>query len=153
RASFRTSSRNAICISLQPEVRLVDTVHSNAARVVFAVMKVRQGRPTIAEIDRAALRWNLGQVRSRVKNDVTLMAVLKADAYGHALAEVGRVLKKEGVKAFGVATVEEGVAIRDAAVVHPEILVLAGFVNDQVEPIFQHRLTPLVCDLEMARLL
>ena len=43
--------------------------------------------------------------------------------------------------------------IRDAAVVHPEILVLAGFVNDQVEPIFQHRLTPLVCDLEMAKLL
>jgi alanine racemase len=116
-------------------------------------MKFRQGRPTIAEIDRSALRWNLAQVRARVKDDVTLMAVLKADAYGHGIAEVARVFEKEGVKAFGVATVEEGVAIRDAAVVHPEILVLAGFVNDQVEPIFQHRLTPLVCDLEMARLL
>src|SRR5258706_9557193 len=81
------------------------------------------------------------------------MAVLKADAYGHGIAEVARVLEKDGVKAFGVATVEEGVAIRDAAVVHPEILVLAGFVNDQLEPIFQQRLTPLVCDLEMARLL
>ena len=116
-------------------------------------MKVRQGRPTIAEIDRSALRWNLGQVQRRVKNGVPLMAVVKADAYGHGIAEVARVLEKEGVKAFGVATVEEGVAIRDAGVVHPEVLVLGGFVTDQVEPIFHHRLTPVVCDLEMATIL
>ena len=116
-------------------------------------MKVRQGRPTIAEIDRSALRWNLGQAQRRVKNGVPLMAVVKADAYGHGIAEVARVLEKEGVKAFGVATVEEGVAIRDAGVVHPEVLVLGGFVTDQVEPIFHHRLTPVVCDLEMAKTL
>jgi len=116
-------------------------------------MKVRQGRPTIAEIDRSALRWNLGQVQRRVKNGVPLMAVVKADAYGHGIAEVARVLEKEGVKAFGVATVEEGVAIRDAGVVHPEVLVLGGFVTDQVEPLFHHRLTPVVCDLEMAKIL
>ena len=116
-------------------------------------MKVRQGRPTVAEIDRSALRWNLGQVQRRVKNGVPLMAVVKADAYGHGIAEVARVLEKEGVKAFGVATVEEGVAIRDAGVVHPEVLVLGGFVTDQVEPLFHHRLTPVVCDLEMAKIL
>jgi alanine racemase len=116
-------------------------------------MKVRQGRPTIAEIDRSALRWNLGQVQRRVKNGLPLMAVVKADAYGHGIAEVARVLEKEGVKAFGVATVEEGVAIRDGGVVHPEVLVLGGFVTDQVEPIFHHRLTPVVCDLEMAKIL
>ena len=116
-------------------------------------MKVRQGRPTVAEIDRSALRSNFAQVRARVKEDVALMAVVKADAYGHGIAEVARVLEEEGAKSFGVATVEEGVAIRDAGVVHPEVVVLAGFVNDQVEAIFQHRLTPLVCDLEMARIL
>jgi alanine racemase len=92
-------------------------------------------------------------VQRRVKNGVPLMAVVKADAYGHGIAEVARVLEKEGVKAFGVATVEEGVAIRDAGVVHPEVLVLGGFVTDQVEPIFHHRLTPVVCDLEMAKIL
>src|ERR1051325_559245 len=116
-------------------------------------MKVRQGRPTIAEIGRSALRWNLGQVQRRVKNGVPLMAVVKADAYGHGIAEVARVLEKEGVKAFGVATVEEGVAIREGGVVHLEVLVLGGFVTEQVEPIFHHRLTPLVCDLEMAKIL
>lgn len=116
-------------------------------------MNIRQGRPTVAEIDRAALRWNIGQIQRRVKNGVALMAVVKADGYGHGIAEVARVLEKEGVKAFGVATVEEGVAIREGGVVHPEVLVLGGFVTDQVEPIFHHRLTPLVCDLEMAKIL
>jgi len=116
-------------------------------------MKVRQGRPTIAEIDRAALRWNLAQVQKRVKNGSGLAAVVKADAYGHGIAEVARVLEKEGVRSFGVATVEEGVAIRDAGVVHPEVLVLAGFVADQVDQIFHHRLTPVVCDLDMAKVL
>ena len=116
-------------------------------------MNIRQGRPTVAEIDRAALRWNIGQIQRRLKNGVALMAVVKADAYGHGIAEVARVLEKEGVKAFGVATVEEGVAIREGGVVHPEVLVLGGFVTDQVEPIFHHRLTPLVCDLEMAKIL
>jgi alanine racemase len=116
-------------------------------------MKVRQGRPTIAEIDRAALRWNLARVQSQVRNGAALTAVVKADAYGHGIAEVARVLEKEGVKSFGVATVEEGVEIRDAGVVHPEVLVLEGFVADQVEQIFHHRLTPIVCDLEMAKML
>src|SRR5690348_7401837 len=116
-------------------------------------MKLRQGRPTVAEIDRSALRGNLAQVQKRVKNGAALMAVVKADAYGRGIAEVARVLEKEGVKAFGVATVEEGMAIRDGGVVHPEVMVLGGFVNDQVEPLFHHRLTPIVCDLEMAKIL
>ena len=116
-------------------------------------MKVRPGRPTVAEIDRAALRANFAEVRKCVKDDVTVLAVLKADAYGHGIGEVARVLEKEGAKVFGVATVEEGVTIRETGVVHPEVLVLAGFVGDQVEQIFHNRLTPVICDLEMARIL
>ncbi len=116
-------------------------------------MKLRQGRPTVAEIDRAALRWNFAQVKKLLKPDVTLMAVVKADAYGHGIAEVARVLEKEGARAFGVATVEEGMQIREAGVVHPDVFVLAGFVADQVESLFHHRLTPVVADLEMAQVL
>ena len=116
-------------------------------------MKVRSGRPTVAEIDRSALRWNLAQLRSRIPERVALMAVVKADAYGHGIAEVARVLEKEGVKSFGVATAEEGASIRDAGVVDPDVFVLAGFANDDVEQILHHRLTPFVADLEMARML
>jgi alanine racemase len=116
-------------------------------------MKVRPGRPTVAEIDRAALRSNFAEVRKHVKAEVTIVGVLKADAYGHGIGEVARVLEKEGAKVFGVATVEEGVEIREAGVVHPEVLVLSGFVAEQVDQIFHNRLTPVVCDIEMARIL
>lgn len=116
-------------------------------------MKFWKGRPTVAVVDRSALRGNFAEARKRVAGNVTLLAVVKADAYGHGATEVARVLEKEGAKAFGVATVEEGVQIRDAGVIHPEVLVLAGFVGDQVEQIFHHRLTPVILDLEMAKLL
>ncbi|MGH7898023.1 MAG: alanine racemase [Candidatus Binatia bacterium] len=116
-------------------------------------MKFRPGRPTVAEIDRAALRSNFAEVRKHVKPEVAIVAVLKADAYGHGIGEVAQVLEKAGAKLFGVATVEEGVAIREAGVVHAEVLVLSGFVADQVEQIFHNRLTPVVCDIEMARIL
>lgn len=116
-------------------------------------MKVWKGRPTVAVIDRTALRGNFAEARKRVAGDATLIAVVKADAYGHGAPEVARILDKEGARAFGVATVEEGVQIRDAGVIHPEVLVLGGFVADQVEEIFRHRLTPMVLDLEMARVL
>ena len=116
-------------------------------------MKIRRGRPTVAEIDRAALRWNVQQVKERIGPKTQLIAIVKADAYGHGAPEVARVLEKEGVKSLGVATVEEGVEIREGGVIHPEILVFGGFVADQVEQIFQHRLTPVVCDMEMAKIL
>lgn len=116
-------------------------------------MKVRRGRPTVAEIDRAALRWNVQRVKERLGPKTQLIAIVKADGYGHGGPEVARVLEREGVRSFGVATVEEGVEIREAGVIHPEILVFGGFVADQVEQIFHHRLTPVVLDIEMARLL
>ena len=102
----------------------------------------------MAVIDRAALRSNFAEARGRVSGNGTVMAVVKADAYGHGASEVARTLEKEGARCFGVATVEEGVHIRDGGVIHPEVMVLAGFVADQVEEIFRHRLTPVILDIE-----
>ena len=116
-------------------------------------MKNRKSRPNVALIDRGALRANLAEVRRRVEPRAEVMAVVKADAYGHGIAEVTRVWEKEGVRIFGVASVAEGVEIREAGVVHPEVVVLGGFTSDQVEAIFRNRLTPVVLDLDMARLL
>jgi len=116
-------------------------------------MKIRKSRPTVAVIDRAALRSNLAELRRRIDPRVTILAVVKADAYGHGAAEVARVLEREGVRSFGVATVAEGVEVREAGVVHPDIVVLAGFTADQVEAIFRFRMTPVVLDIDMARLL
>ena len=116
-------------------------------------MKARQGRPTVAEIDRAALRANHAQLKRRVAGEAAIVAVVKADAYGHGIAETARVLEREGVKAFGVATVEEGVAVREAGVMHPELFVLGGFVADQVEALLHHRMTPVIVDVEGGKIL
>ena len=65
-------------------------------------------RPTYAEIDIQALKHNLARLRESV-GDRTLWAVVKANAYGHGDYEISTHLEKNGVKAFAVATIEEGI--------------------------------------------
>ena len=69
-------------------------------------MTTASGRPTFAEIDLGALRANY-RALSAYTNGASIMAVVKADAYGHGAVEVARTLCKEGCAHFGVATVEE----------------------------------------------
>jgi alanine racemase len=86
-------------------------------------------RPTVAQIDLTALRFNVGQAR-RLAGGRDVIAVVKADAYGHGAAAVARALEADGVRRFGVALVEEGRMLREAGV-RGEILVLGGVLPDQ----------------------
>lgn len=67
-----------------------------------------------ATIDLGALRANLALLRSRAATGVALLAAVKAEAYGHGLLPVARVLEASGVDAFGVATAAEALALRAA---------------------------------------
>jgi alanine racemase len=78
------------------------------------------------EISRAALVHNIGQFRRIIGPRRKFMAVVKANAYGHGLCEVAAIALENGVDWLGVNSVEEGVALRAAGVVHP-ILIL-GYV-------------------------
>ena len=97
-------------------------------------------RPTWAEIDLGILAANLGAVRRRVGGRPVL-AVVKADAYGHGAVEVARALQEDGVERFGVAIPEEGIELRRAGIRSP-ILVLGGFAPAQADLLLQHDLTP-----------
>lgn len=99
-------------------------------------------RPTTAHIDLGALRHNLAQVR-RLAGDREVIAIVKADAYGHGAVPVARALAAEGVTRFGVALVEEGRALREAGV-RGEVLVLGGFVEDQAAEIVELGLTATI---------
>jgi alanine racemase len=88
-------------------------------------MHVRDSCASLAEIDGGALRHNLTAIRQRLAVGSSLMAVVKADAYGHGAALVSPLLQAAGADAFGVATVEEGIELRQAGVSKP-ILVLTG---------------------------
>jgi len=73
-------------------------------------------RPTIAEIDISAIRQNLRGVRKRVGPDVRIMAVVKANAYGHGITGVSTALEEADADAFGVAFPEEGAELRNAGI-------------------------------------
>lgn len=100
-------------------------------------------RPTWAEIDLAALRGNLQNIRARVDSSGTkpqIMGIVKANAYGHGLLRTACEMVAAGVEQLGVAFVEEGIALRRAGIRVP-ILVLGGIVGPQLREFIEHDLT------------
>src|SRR5678809_1490998 len=98
------------------------------------------GRPTWAEIDLNALAANFQLVKDRVGPDVNVMAVVKANAYGHGAVECARRLEREGADWFGVALPEEGIELRESGIAQP-ILCLAGYWPGQAAACVRHGLT------------
>lgn len=109
-----------------------------------------KGRPTLCYIDLEALNWNFQQARNKVGPEVKILSIIKADAYGHGAREVANVLVKAGSDGFGVATLEEGIRLREEGVSSP-ILVLAGIYSEQIEELLQFNLTPVVADTEILK--
>ncbi|HEX9454334.1 MAG TPA: alanine racemase, partial [Candidatus Binatia bacterium] len=107
------------------------------------MIKFPKGRPTHCYIDHAALRWNLRQIKKTVGPRVKILAMVKANGYGHGAVEVTRTLAKASSDAFGVATVEEGIELRRARIDKP-ILVLAGAYPEQLDQYLRYKLTPVI---------
>ncbi|MGI5912293.1 MAG: alanine racemase [Syntrophomonadaceae bacterium] len=104
-------------------------------------------RPTWAEINLAALRHNLGSIK-KAAGDAAVMAMVKANAYGHGMLEVSRVCREEKVDFFGVATLDEALLLQQVAADIP-ILVL-GYVSD-AEAVVAHSIRSCIFTLEVAQ--
>lgn len=104
------------------------------------------GRPTWAEIDLAALRHNLNQVRRCLRPEQRIMAVVKADAYGHGALPVTQALQQEGIADFAVATLEEALLLRQGGI-NSALLVLGGCYPGQEDTFLRQRLMPVIYDL------
>ncbi|GBD26840.1 Alanine racemase 1 [bacterium HR30] len=111
------------------------------------MMSVEEVHTACAATDRAALCHNLGLLRSRLQRGTRLLAVVKADAYGHGLALVAPVLARAGVDAFGVATVSEGAELRALGLQQP-VLVLCGAHGSELKTAAQERLAVALLDRE-----
>lgn len=107
---------------------------------------------TIAEINLSNLLHNLKQVRSMIAPGCRILAVVKANAYGHGIVEVSRELEKAGVDMFGVAIVEEGICLRGAGI-EKDILVLGAVCESHASDIVRWRLTPVVYTMPVAEAL
>jgi len=99
-------------------------------------------RPTWVEISLSKLRRNYARVRS-LAGSRRLMAVIKADAYGHGAIPVAKCLAECGVDWFGVATVEEAMELREAGIAEP-VLLLGGLYMSEPAHLLEYRLTPSV---------
>ena len=99
------------------------------------------------EVDRAALRHNFRQVRKLVGPTVDILAVVKADAYGHGLVPAAQAFAEAGATAFGVAEVEEGVRLRQSGITG-QIVIMLGVDRQGAAEAVAHDLTPVVYTLE-----
>ena len=106
------------------------------------------GRPLRAEIDLDAIAHNLGEIRRRVGNSQVL-AVVKANAYGHGAVPVARACLEAGASYLGVACVDEGVQLRRAGISAP-ILVLAYSAPWEAGVIVREKLTAALAGEELA---
>ena len=95
-------------------------------------------RPTVIDVDLDALCENYQTIRSHVA-PAKVLAVLKANAYGHGLVQCARALVECGADYFGVALLEEGLALRRANISAP-ILVFGGIVGREIAPFIENDL-------------
>ena len=99
-------------------------------------------RPTRVELDLEALRHNLAVARGWC-GPTELVAVVKANAYGHGAKELAPALESAGVKVFAVALIEEGIELRQAGVRSP-IWVMGGAYEGGYDALLANRLTPVI---------
>lgn len=119
--------------------------------VTWPKNRFRQGRAWI-ELDRGALSRNVSALRALLPEDCALMAVVKADAYGHGAVFIARELHAFDVKSFCVASVTEGVELRTHGI-RGEILVLGYTHPAQFGLLRRYHLTQTVIDSTYAALL
>jgi alanine racemase len=104
------------------------------------------------EVDLAALVHNFKEIRKKVGAGCKIMAVVKANAYGHGAVPVASALARAGADWLGVASTEEGVELRESGLSLP-ILVMGGILEPELELLVAHQLSPVVYHPETLSLL
>ena len=102
------------------------------------------------EIDLAALTHNVKQLKNLLSPHTELMAVVKADAYGHGAVAVSQTALQAGASWLGVATIPEGIELREAGIEAPILLLGATHTAQQVKAIAQWHLQPTICTAKQA---
>jgi alanine racemase len=109
-------------------------------------------RATRAEIDLQAFRHNFQNLRSHISPQTRIMAVVKADAYGHGALPCARVAVECGADYLGAGVIEEGIELRQSGLDVP-ILILGSIFPDEAEDLVRHDLATIVCTLPLAKAL
>lgn len=111
-----------------------------------------EGRPTVAEVSLGALRENCRQAQGLVGEKVGVLAVVKADGYGHGATAAARAFLAAGAVGLGVSMVAEGLALRHAGITAP-IVVLGGVFDGEEPFVVANEMAAAVWTVERARAL
>lgn len=109
-------------------------------------------RPTWAEIDLGAIRHNCKTIQNAVGKGIGMMAVVKANAYGHGIVEISKTLEKMKIEYLGVATLDEALTLRRAKVGLP-ILILGSVLPEEARAAVKNNITLTLCNPELLRAL
>ncbi len=107
---------------------------------------------TWAEVDLGAARRNFSLVKEKVGANVTVVAVVKADAYSYGALRLGKAFLAEGAKFLAVATVDEGIELRSSGINTP-IIIFNPILPEEIDKILEYALTPTVDNLRICELL
>ena len=109
-------------------------------------------RPTWTEINLSVYRRNLEKIRAKVGPDVKILALLKANAYGHGALGLGQFAQKHNLcQFFGVASVEEGIALRENGITLPILVLGSLYPFEAFEYAIKYDLSVAVASLEAAQ--
>ena len=107
---------------------------------------------TWAEVDLDAVAHNIREIRKITNKEAQIMAVVKADAYGHGFLETTKTLLDNGADRLAVAVLQEGKQLRKSGVDVP-ILILGASAPEDAEDLIEFGITPTVFDYEFAKAL
>jgi len=130
-----------------------EQAHDLLARQNEGWRKVRllhPGRPTWLEVDLEAIAHNVRRIVEMVGSEVRVLAVLKADGYGHGAVRIARTVLNNGASYLGVASINEGAMLRQAGITAP-ILVLGYTPAWQARELVLHGLAATVFSLDVAQ--
>jgi alanine racemase len=113
---------------------------------------LKQNYRAWVEIDLSAIRHNIRSLKSLLSSSTELMAVVKADGYGHGAIAVSQAVLEAGATWLGVATIVEGGQLRNGGITAPILILGATNSPDEIKAIANNRLQATICTPEQALL-
>lgn len=111
---------------------------------------LKQDHRAWIEVDLTAIKHNVQQLKSMLTSPTELMAIAKADAYGHGAIEVSQAAIEAGASWLGVATIPEGIQLRCSGITIPIVVLGATNSVDEIKAIAEYRLQPTICNPKQA---
>lgn len=111
---------------------------------------LKQNHRAWVEIELSAIKHNVHQLKSLLTSPTELMAIVKADAYGHGAIDVSQTAIEAGATWLGVATIPEGIQLRRAGITAPIVILGATNGVDEIKAIAEYRLQPTICNPKQA---